>query len=58
MDGRANEAVIEFFAELLDLARSRVQIIAGERSRAKVVRIAGCSERELVAAVGDGLAGT
>src|SRR3954464_2144777 len=39
IDGRANEAVIEFFAEILRLPRSSITIAAGQSSRNKVVRI-------------------
>ena len=41
IDGRANEAAIEFLAELLDLPRFRIEILKGETSRNKLVRIAG-----------------
>ncbi len=43
VEGRANEAVVEFFAKLLRVPRSSVTIAAGETSRQKVVRIAGMS---------------
>ncbi len=39
VEGRANEAVVEFFADLLRLPRSSVTIAAGQTSRNKVVRI-------------------
>jgi uncharacterized protein (TIGR00251 family) len=42
-DGRANAAVIEFFAGILRLPRSSITIAAGESSRNKVVRVAGIS---------------
>lgn len=41
LDGRANEACIEFFAKLFRVPRSSVTIAAGEKSRVKVIRIAG-----------------
>src|SRR5437899_11395217 len=44
VDGRANEACIEFFAELFAVSRASVTIAAGETSRNKVVRVAGVSE--------------
>ena len=43
VDGRANQACIEFIAELLGLPRSAVTIISGEHGRNKVVRLAGIS---------------
>ena len=41
LDGRANVALVEFFSEILSVPRSAVQVVAGERSRNKIVRIAG-----------------
>jgi len=40
-DGRANAAVIEFFAGILRLPRSSITIAAGPSSRNKVVRVTG-----------------
>jgi len=53
-EGRANQAVIEFFADLFAIPRASVTIASGETSRNKVVRIAGLSR----AAVEQRLAGT
>jgi uncharacterized protein (TIGR00251 family) len=47
LEGRANEACIEFFANLLKVPRSSVTIASGERSRMKVVRVVGLSAAEL-----------
>jgi uncharacterized protein (TIGR00251 family) len=47
LEGRANEACIEFFANLLKVPRSSVTIASGERSRMKVVRVIGLSAAEL-----------
>jgi uncharacterized protein (TIGR00251 family) len=44
VEGRANQAVIEFFAELFAIPRSSVTIASGETSRNKIVRIAGLSK--------------
>ena len=43
VEGKANQAVIEFFAELFAIPRSSVTIASGETSRNKLVRIAGLS---------------
>ena len=40
-EGRANQALIEFLAELLQLPRASVTIAAGHSSRNKVVRVRG-----------------
>lgn len=47
VDGRANEACIEFLAELLGVPRTAVNIISGESSRNKVVRVSGCTAAHL-----------
>jgi uncharacterized protein (TIGR00251 family) len=47
VDGRANEACIEFFANLLAVPRSSVTIASGETSRNKVIRVAGLSADEV-----------
>lgn len=43
VEGRANEACIEFFAKLLKVRRSFVTIASGQTSRNKVIRVAGVS---------------
>jgi uncharacterized protein len=47
VEGRANEACIEFFAKLLKVPRSSVTIASGQTSRNKVIRVAGISAAEL-----------
>ena len=41
VDGKANAAVIDFFAKLFAVPKSSVTIAAGETSRSKVVAIRG-----------------
>ena len=41
VDGKANQAVIEFFAGLFEIPRSSVTITSGQTSRLKAVHIAG-----------------
>ncbi|HVW77999.1 MAG TPA: DUF167 domain-containing protein [Alloacidobacterium sp.] len=47
VDGKANEALIRFLAELLGVSRSAVEIVSGDTSRNKVVRISGVSIEQL-----------
>ena len=47
VEGRANEACIAFFAELLNVPRSSVTIASGQSSRNKVIRVAGLSAAQL-----------
>jgi uncharacterized protein (TIGR00251 family) len=51
IEGRANEALIEFVAEKLNLHRTRVALIAGTTSRSKVLRVTGKSAAEVRAAL-------
>jgi uncharacterized protein (TIGR00251 family) len=47
IEGRANQACIEFLAELLNVPRSSVTIAAGQSSRSKVIRVAGLSAEQV-----------
>jgi uncharacterized protein (TIGR00251 family) len=49
VDGKANQACIEFFAKLLKVSRSSVTIAAGQTSRNKVIRVVGLSAKEVEA---------
>lgn len=55
VEGKANEACIEFFSELLKVPRSSVTIAAGNSSRHKVIRVVGVTavsvEQTLTAAL-------
>lgn len=45
VEGRANQAVIQFLAEVLEIPRASVTIASGETGRNKVVRIGGVSRQ-------------
>jgi uncharacterized protein (TIGR00251 family) len=45
--GRANQACIEFLANLLNLPRSSVTIASGQNTRMKVIRVSGISVNEV-----------
>src|SRR5688572_3895772 len=47
VNGRANQACIEFLAETLGVPRSSVTIAAGEASRNKVIRVTGLTAAEV-----------
>jgi uncharacterized protein (TIGR00251 family) len=47
VEGRANEALIQFLAELLKLPKSAVRILGGTRSRIKRVEIRGVSKGQI-----------
>ena len=41
VEGKANEALISFLADVLDVSRSKIEIVAGETGRDKLVSILG-----------------
>ena len=47
IEGRANQACVEFFANLLKVQRSSVTIASGQTSRNKVIRVAGLTARQV-----------
>ncbi len=47
VDGKANDACIEFFAKLLKVSCSSVTIAAGLTSRNKVIRVVGLTAEEV-----------
>ena len=51
VDGAANAALIEFVAERLGVAKSRVRIVTGQTSRRKVVEVDGVSAEQLAHAL-------
>jgi len=53
VDGKANDACIEFFAKLLNVPRSSVTIAAGQTSRNKVIRVAGLTAQQVRERLGD-----
>lgn len=38
-DGKANEEIIKFFAKILKIPRSKIEILRGEISRIKILKI-------------------
>jgi hypothetical protein len=52
VDGRANEACIDFFAKLLKVPRTSVTIASGQTSRRKVVSVSGLSAEEIRSRIG------
>jgi uncharacterized protein (TIGR00251 family) len=49
LEDRANEALIEFLAQLLKTPKSAVRILSGERSRTKRVEIRGVTQQQILA---------
>ena len=44
--GKANEAVIEFLAQRLDLPRESIEVVSGHSSRDKIVELTGIGGAE------------
>ena len=49
VEGAANEALIEFLADRLHVARRAVRIVSGERGRAKRVAVSGVTAQQILA---------
>ena len=45
-EGKANKALVKFLSRTLDLPKSALEIIRGETSRIKLVKIAGMTKEE------------
>ncbi|HTQ58801.1 MAG TPA: DUF167 domain-containing protein [Candidatus Solibacter sp.] len=48
VENRANEALVEFLAELLKTPKSAVRILGGERSRTKRIEIRGVTKQQIL----------
>jgi uncharacterized protein len=48
VDAAANRALIEFLGELLQVSRSQIELIRGQTSRHKTVRIKGLSPEKIL----------
>jgi hypothetical protein len=51
VEGAANTACQEFVADLLGLKRAEVQLVAGEKSREKRLRVSGLTFAEIQAKI-------
>jgi len=47
VEGAANAACLAFLADLLDLPQSQLEILRGNRSRHKVIRITGLTQEKI-----------
>jgi uncharacterized protein len=52
VEGKANDAVVKLLAKRLRVPRSSVQVVQGETSRDKVIRIERLNEEEIERALG------
>jgi len=54
VDGAANEALVDFLADSLDVPRRMIRIVSGESSRSKVVEALGVSVAAVAQLAGEG----
>jgi len=47
VDSAANQALVEFLADLLEISRSQVALVKGQTARHKTIRITGLSAPEV-----------
>lgn len=47
VEGAANAAIVKFIADALGIRRSQVELISGDKSREKIIRVSGLSEGEV-----------
>ena len=47
VDGRANQALLKYLADILGVSLSRLEILSGETSRDKLVKVIGLGPEEV-----------
>ncbi|HZD47443.1 MAG TPA: DUF167 domain-containing protein [Silvibacterium sp.] len=50
VEGRANAALVSYLSDLLNVARSAIEVISGEHTRNKVVRVRGRTRMQVESA--------
>jgi uncharacterized protein len=48
LEGKANTALRAFLAEELKISEQRIRLIRGQKSREKLIRVEGLSEKEVL----------
>ena len=52
VEGAANEAVIGFLSEVLGKSKSHLEIVKGQKSRHKVIKVRGMGKAEILESLG------
>ncbi|HZX36348.1 MAG TPA: DUF167 domain-containing protein [Thermodesulfobacteriota bacterium] len=47
VEGKANEALVEFLSDAFDVKKSRIEILEGLKSRKKLLRISGVTMKDV-----------
>lgn len=48
VDGKANEALVKFFADALGVPKGAISIVSGDTSRLKRIRVTGISAQNIL----------
>jgi hypothetical protein len=56
VDGQANAALIEFLSSVLNVPKSRLEIVAGQTGKDKIIAVEGMSSKDVQARVLQNLA--
>ncbi len=54
VDGKANAALIDFLSKILNIAKSKIKIISGEKNKKKRLQIEDTAEAELLSRIKKG----
>jgi len=57
VEGKANEELVLFLSRLFDVRTSSVSVVKGQRSRSKLVCVAGLTQKEVALRLSAGLDG-
>lgn len=52
VEGKANDAIIEFFSEILEIPKSRLEILRGDQSRNKLLLVRGLNQEQVLSIFG------
>ena len=52
VDAAANEALVELLAETFDCGRNRIEIVRGQKSRHKILKLHGMDEQAIIHKLG------
>jgi hypothetical protein len=52
VDGKANQAVIEFLSDLFRVPKSSIVIVSGETGRNKLIAVRGATAEQVLKALG------
>jgi len=47
VEGKANQAVVEYFSKILKIPRRQISVIRGEKGRRKTLQVAALTKTEL-----------